>query len=154
MGLYTVSAHVPMGQNVGATPDGRLAGTPLADGGLSPMYGRDISGPTAVLKSVSKMPSGHASNGTLLNMKFLPSFFQNENERKVFSSLLRSLLYLQVHHIQFNVINTKELIDAKHNPSSHKDLTIRVAGYTAYFVELSSDLQDEIINRTTQGINV
>ena len=79
MGLYTVSAHVPMGENVGATPDGRLAGTPLADGGLSPMYGRDKHGPTAVLNSVARIPSFLASNGTLLNMKFLPSIFINEH---------------------------------------------------------------------------
>ena len=80
MGLYTVSAHVPMGANVGATPDGRLAGMPLADGGVSPMYGRDKAGPTAVLNSVSRLPFGLAQNGTLLNMKFLPSFFNTESD--------------------------------------------------------------------------
>jgi formate C-acetyltransferase len=151
MGLYTVSAHIPMGENVGSTPDGRLAGTPLADGGLSPMYGRDKQGPTAVLNSVSRMPSCLASNGTLLNLKFLPSVFKNEYDREKFTLLLKSFISLPIHHVQFNVITNEELIKAKADPQSYKDLTIRVAGYTAYFVELAGELQDEIIKRTTHG---
>ncbi|HUX57656.1 MAG TPA: formate C-acetyltransferase/glycerol dehydratase family glycyl radical enzyme [Bacteroidales bacterium] len=151
MGLYTVSAHVPMGQNVGATPDGRLAQTPLADGGLSPMYGRDKSGPTAVLNSVSRIPSQQAGNGTLLNMKFLPSLFNDKHDRNKFNSLLKSFIYLPIHHVQFNVVTTEELIMAKADPESYRGLTIRVAGYTAYFTELAEDLQDEIIKRTTHG---
>lgn len=151
MGLYTVSAHVPMGENVGATPDGRLAGTPLADGGLSPMYGRDTNGPTAVLKSVARIPSILAGNGTLLNLKFFPSFFSDRNDRDKFSFFLKGFVKLPVHHVQFNVINAEDLKAAKAFPDEHRDLTIRVAGYTAYFTELSEDLQDEIINRTTHG---
>jgi pyruvate formate-lyase/glycerol dehydratase family glycyl radical enzyme len=151
MGLYTVSAHVPMGQNVAATPDGRFAMTPLADGGLSPMYGRDKLGPTAVLNSVSRIPSHLATNGTLLNMKFLPSFFTNDSDREKFSLLLRSFISLPVNHIQFNVVTAEELINAKADPESYRGLTIRVAGYTAYFTELAGDLQDEIIKRTTHG---
>jgi len=151
MGLYTVSAHVPMGQNVGATPDGRLACTPLADGGMSPMYGRDRNGPTAVLNSVARIPSHLASNGTLLNMKFLPSLFKNETDRSKFTSLLKVFITLPIHHIQFNVVTADDLIRAKSDPISWKGLTIRVAGYTAYFTELAGDLQDEIIQRTTQG---
>jgi pyruvate formate-lyase/glycerol dehydratase family glycyl radical enzyme len=151
MGLYTVSAHVPMGQNVAATPDGRLANTPLADGGLSPMYGRDKAGPTAVMNSVLRIPSILASNGTLLNMKFLPSFFNNDDDTEKFSSLLKAFICLPVHHVQFNVVTNEELIKAKADPESYKGLTIRVAGYTAYFVELAGDLQDEIIKRTTYG---
>jgi len=151
MGLYTVSAHVPMGQNVAATPDGRLAQTPLADGGLSPMYGRDNLGPTAVLNSVSRIPSCLASNGTLLNMKFLPSLFQNEYDRGKFTSLLRTFISLPIHHVQFNVVTSEELIKAKADPESYRGLTIRVAGYTAYFTELAEDLQDEIIKRTAHG---
>jgi pyruvate formate-lyase/glycerol dehydratase family glycyl radical enzyme len=151
MGLYTVSAHVPMGQNVGATSDGRLAGTPLADGGMSPMYGRDKLGPTAVFSSVSRIPSFLATNGTLLNMKFLPSFFNNTAERDKFSSLLRAFICLPINHVQFNVVTTQELICAKADPGSYRGLTIRVAGYTAYFTELADDLQDEIIKRTTHG---
>jgi pyruvate-formate lyase len=151
MGLYTVSAHVPMGQNVAATPDGRLALTPLADGGMSPMYGRDKLGPTAVLNSASRIPSHLATNGTLLNMKFLPSFFTNDSDREKFSSLLRSFISLPVNHVQFNVVTAEELINAKADPDSYRGLTIRVAGYTAYFTELAGDLQDEIIKRTTHG---
>jgi len=151
MGLYTVSAHVPMGKNVGATPDGRLAQTPLADGGLSPMSGRDKNGPTAVLNSVSRIPSELAGNGTLLNLKFLPVYFNNEYLRDKFSSFLRGFCALPVHHVQFNVISPDELKKAKADPESYRGLTIRVAGYTAYFTELSGDLQDEIIERTTHG---
>lgn len=154
MGLYTVSAHVPMGQNVGATPDGRWAATPLADGGLSPMYGRDCTGPTAVLNSVSRIPSFLATNGTLLNMKFFPSFFENTHDREKFSSFLKSFIFLPVHHVQFNVITSKELMEAKADPESHRGLTIRVAGYTAYFTELAEELQDEIIKRTTHGDSI
>ena len=151
MGLYTVSAHVPMGQNVAAMPDGRLTCTPLADGGLSPMYGRDKFGPTAVLNSVSRIPSHLATNGTLLNMKFLPSFFNNESDKAKFSALLKSFVCLPINHVQFNVVTAQELIDAKADPDSYRGLTIRVAGYTAYFTELAGDLQDEIIKRTTHG---
>ena len=151
MGLYTVSAHVPMGQNVGATPDGRFSQSPLADGGMSPMYGRDKLGPTAVLNSVSRIPSHLATNGTLLNMKFLPSFFKNDSDREKFSSLLKTFVALPVNHVQFNVVTAQELINAKADPESYRGLTIRVAGYTAYFTELAPDLQDEIIKRTAHG---
>ena len=154
MGLYTVSAHVPMGANVGATPDGRLAGTPLADGGVSPMYGRDKAGPTAVLNSVSRLPFGLAQNGTLLNMKFLPSFFNTESERNKFSAMIRTIIDLGIHHVQFNVVNAEDLIKAKSDPDSYRGLTIRVAGYTAYFTELAEDLQNEIIQRTTHGESI
>jgi formate C-acetyltransferase len=153
MGLYTVSAHVPMGQNVAATPDGRFSQTALADGGMSPMYGRDKQGPTAVFNSISRVPSHRATNGTLLNMKFLPSLFINIADREKFSSLLRSFICLPINHVQFNVVTAQELINAKNDPESYRGLTIRVAGYTAYFTELSGDLQDEIINRTTHGEN-
>jgi formate C-acetyltransferase len=151
MGLYTVSAHVPMGQNVAATPDGRFAQTPLADGGMSPMSGRDKQGPTAVLNSVSRIPSYLATNGTLLNMKFLPSFFNNDSDREKFTSLLKTFVCLPINHVQFNVVTAQELIKAKADPESYRGLTIRVAGYTAYFTELAEDLQDEIIKRTTHG---
>ena len=151
MGLYTVSAHVPMGNNVGATPDGRKARAPLADGGMSAVYGRDKSGPTALLQSVSRVNSRHASNGTLLNMKFLPRTFRNAEERGKFVSLLRAFVGMGIHHVQFNVVDHKTLLMAKENPEEYGNLTIRVAGYTAYFVELAPDLQDEIIARTAYG---
>lgn len=147
-GMYTVSAHVPMGENVGATPDGRKAGQPLADGGMSPVYGRDISGPTAVLKSVSRLPSDLASNGGLLNMKFLPEFFATETGRRKFAQMLRTFVDLSIPHIQFNVVRREDLIAAKKNPEQYRGLTVRVAGYTAYFTELADELQNEIIART------
>jgi formate C-acetyltransferase len=148
-GLYTVSAHVPMGKNVGATPDGRKAGEPLADGGLSAVYGRDQNSPTALLKSVSRIDSMLGSNGTLLNMKFLPEFFKTERDLQKFSTFLRTFVKLKIHHVQFNVIRNEDLLEAKKKPEQHRSLTIRVAGYTAYFTELADDLQDEIIARTS-----
>ena len=149
MGLYTVTAHVPMGQNVGASPDGRKAGTPLADGGMSPMYGRDKIGPTAVLKSVSKIPSRITGNGSLLNMKFLPSFFNTEGDREKFSTFLKAFVRLPIHHIQFNVVSREDLLNAKKDPEKYRGLTVRVAGYSAYFTDLTEDMQDEIIARTS-----
>jgi len=150
-GLYTVSAHVPMGQNVGASADGRKSRDPLADGGVSAMYGRDISGPTALLKSVSKINSKLGSNGTLLNMKFLPEFFRTNEGIKKFSSLLRTFVDLKINHVQFNVLRREDLVAAQKDPEKYSSLTVRVAGYTAYFTELASDLQDEIIARTSYG---
>ena len=148
-GMYTVSAHVPMGENVGASPDGRNALKPLADGGMSPVYGRDLQGPTAVLKSVSKLNNSCTTNGGLLNMKFLPEFFKTETGCLKFENFLRAFVDLKVPHIQFNVVRKEDLLDAKVHPENHQSLTIRVAGYTAYFVELAGKLQDEIIERTT-----
>lgn len=148
-GMYTVSAHVPMGENVGASPDGRKAREPLADGGLSAVYGRDLQGPTALLKSVSRMDNNLTTNGGLLNMKFLPSFFASVEGRANFERFLRVFVDLEIPHIQFNVVNREDLLDAKAHPERHRSLTIRVAGYTAYFVELAGKLQDEIIARTS-----
>jgi formate C-acetyltransferase len=147
-GFYTVSAHVPMGANVGATPDGRHAGTPLADGGLSPSAGRDKRGPTAALKSVSKLDLKLASNGTLLNMKFLPAFFDGDRALGKFVTLLRGFCKLKIPHVQFNVVAAETLRDAQLNPQDYRHLVVRVAGYSAYFTELDRDLQDEIIRRT------
>ena len=149
MGLYTVSAHVPMGQNVGASADGRYAGDPLADGGVSAMYGRDTNGPTALLHSVSRLPFIKASNGTLLNMKFLPDLFKTDGGVRKFTQLLRAVCALGISHIQFNVLNEADLRAAQREPEKYRSLTVRVAGYTAYFTELAPDLQDEIIARRT-----
>jgi pyruvate formate-lyase/glycerol dehydratase family glycyl radical enzyme len=147
-GFYTVSAHVPMGANVGATPDGRFAGEPLADGGLSPTAGRDQKGPTAVLRSVGKIDLKLASNGTLLNMKFLPAFFEGKQALEKFVTLLRGFCRLNIPHVQFNVVSASTLRDAQANPENYRHLVVRVAGYSAYFTELDKDLQDEIIRRT------
>lgn len=148
-GMYTVSAHVPMGKNVGASADGRLSQDPLADGGLSPVYGRDLQGPTAVLKSVSKMDDDCTTNGGLLNMKFLPDFFKTETGITKFCHFLRTFVDLEIPHIQFNVVSRQNLLDAQKHPEQYRSLTVRVAGYTAYFTELAGDLQNEIIARTT-----
>ena len=150
-GFYTVSAHVPMGQNVAATPDGRFACTPLADGGLSAVCGRDFNGPTALLHSVSRIDSKLGSNGTLLNMKFLPSFFDTDQDIRKFSYFLKGLVKLKISHVQFNVINKQDLLQAQIEPEKYRNLTIRVAGYTAYYTELVKDLQNEIIERTEYG---
>jgi len=150
-GLYTVSAHVPMGQNVGASLDGRRARDPLADGGMSAMYGRDRNGPTALLRSVSKVRSADGSNGTLLNMKFLPEFFRTQEGIAKFAGFLRTFVKLRINHVQFNVVRREDLVAAKSDPEAWRGLTVRVAGYTAYFSELANDLQDEIIARTSYG---
>jgi formate C-acetyltransferase len=150
-GFYTVSAHVPMGAHVGATPDGRRANTPLADGGLSPSAGRDLRGATAVLQSVGKLDLRLASNGTLLNMKFLPSFFAGERALDKFVLLLRGFCRLYIPHVQFNVVDATTLRAAQANPEEYRSLVVRVAGYSAYFTELDRELQDEIIQRTEFG---
>jgi formate C-acetyltransferase len=147
-GFYTVSAHLPMGADIGATPDGRHAGAPLADGGLSPMAGRDKKGPTAVLRSVGKLDLERASNGTLLNMKFLPALFDKPQALEKFVSLLRTFCTLKIPHVQFNVVSTATLRKAQANPAEYCHLIVRVAGYSAYFTELHRDLQEEIISRT------
>ncbi|MGB3346012.1 MAG: glycyl radical protein [Candidatus Humimicrobiia bacterium] len=147
-GFYTVSAYIPMGFVVGATPDGRKAFSPLADGGLSPMRGLDVKGPTAILKSVSKIDLLLASNGSLLNLKFLPSFFETDGAFKHFSAFLRTFVDLKVQHVQFNVISSKILREAQKEPQNYRNLLVRVAGYSAFFVELSKEMQEEIIMRT------
>ena len=148
-GMYTVSAHVPMGENVGASADGRLSQTPLADGGMSAVYGRDLKGPTAVFKSVSKIPCDCTTNGGLLNMKFLPEFFSTEQGIEKFANFLRTFVDLKIPHVQFNVVRKEDLLQAQKTPEQYHSLTVRVAGYTAYFVELATELQNEIIARTS-----
>jgi formate C-acetyltransferase len=140
-----------MGEMVGASPDGRFSGTPLADGGMSPMYGRDLAGPTAVLKSVSRLDKLLTSNGGLLNMKFLPEFFTGQENIEKFGLFLRAFVDLEIPHIQFNVVRREDLVNAQKNPEQYQSLTVRVAGYTAYFTELAGKLQDEIIARTAYG---
>ena len=147
-GFYTVSAHVPMGADVGATPDGRVAGAPLADGGLSPSAGRDRKGPTAVLRSVGKLNLELASNGTLLNMKFLPDALEGRENLANFVALLRAFSQLGIPHVQFNVVSAETLRKAQAEPEAYRNLVVRVAGYSAYFTELDRALQDEIVERT------
>ena len=149
-GLYPVSANVPLGMQTGATPDGRLAGTPIADG-VSPAAGSDVSGPTAAANSVAKLDHGIASNGTLFNMKFHPSALKGASGIEGFISLIRAFFDQKGMHMQFNVVSRETLRDAQLHPENYKSLVVRVAGYSALFTTLSKSLQDDIINRTEQG---
>lgn len=151
-GSYTVSAHVPLGSVVGATPDGRLAGEQLADGGLSPMLGQDMQGPTAVLKSVSKLDNALLSNGTLLNVKFTPATLEGEAGLRKLADFLRAFTQLKLQHVQFNVVNADTLREAQQRPQDFAGLVVRVAGYSAFFVELSKEIQDDIIRRTAHQL--
>ena len=149
-GLYPVSANVPLGASTGATPDGRLAYTPLADG-IGPASGRDKKGPTATANSVAKLEQSVASNGTLLNQKFHPSALAGMSGLSKFVALIRSYFDQKGMHVQFNVVTKETLLDAQKNPEKYKTLVVRVAGYSALFTTLSRSLQDDIINRTEQG---
>jgi len=149
-GLYPVSANVPLGAQTGATPDGRLAHTPVADG-VSPSAGKDVHGPTAAANSVSKLDHYIASNGTLFNQKFHPSALNGREGLENFVALIRSYFDQKGSHMQFNVVSRETLLDAQKNPDQYKHLVVRVAGYSALFTTLSKSLQDDIINRTEQG---
>ena len=149
-GLYPVSANVPLGAQTGATPDGRLAYTPVADG-VSPSAGKDVSGPTAAANSVSRLDHGIASNGTLFNQKFHPSALSGRRGLENFVGLIRSYFDQKGSHMQFNVVSRETLLDAQKHPEQYKHLVVRVAGYSALFTTLSKSLQDDIIRRTEQG---
>ena len=148
-GLYPVSANVPLGAQTGATPDGRLAYTPVADG-VSPAAGRDIKGPTAGANSVSRLDHFIASNGTLYNMKFHPSALEGRSGLESFVALIRGYFDQKGSHVQFNVVSRETLRDAQAHPEKYKSLVVRVAGYSALFTTLSRSLQDDIIARTEQ----
>lgn len=149
-GLYPVSANVPLGAQTGATPDGRFAHTPVADG-VSPAAGRDVNGPTAAANSVSRLDHYIASNGTLFNMKFHPSALAGRSGLEGFVTLVRGYFDQKGSHMQFNVVSRETLRDAQKNPDKYRSLVVRVAGYSALFTTLSKSLQDDIINRTEQA---
>ena len=149
-GLYPVSANVPLGAQTGATPDGRLAYQPVADG-VSPSAGKDVNGPTAAANSVSRLDHYIASNGTLFNQKFHPSALSGRNGLENFVGLIRSYFDQKGSHMQFNVVSRETLLDAQKHPEQYKHLVVRVAGYSALFTTLSKSLQDDIIRRTEQG---
>ncbi len=144
--MLPTTCHVYFGSVTGATPDGRHARKPLSEG-ISPMQGADRKGPTAVLKSAAKM-NHLLTGGTLLNQKFTPSFLEDEKGITAVRQLIRSYFKMNGHHIQFNVVDVDTLRKAKKNPDDHRDLIVRVAGYSDYFVDLTEELQDEIIRRT------
>lgn len=144
--LLPTTVHVYFGSVIGALPDGRKAGLPLSEG-ISPVQGADRKGPTAVIKSVGKMDHIR-TGGTLLNQKLTPNLLDDSAGVEKFVQLVRSYFNMDGHHIQFNVVTRDTLLEAKANPEAHRDLIVRVAGYSDYFCDLSDALQDEIINRT------
>ena len=144
--LLPTTSHVYFGSVTGATADGRAARAPLSEG-ISPVQAADRQGPTAVLKSASKMDHVR-TGGTLLNQKFTPELLEGESGINNLASLVRTYFKLGGHHIQFNVVAVETLREAQKNPEQYRDLIVRVAGYSDYFCDLSKTLQDEIIART------
>ncbi len=149
--MLPTTCHVYFGSVMGAAPNGRLANKPLSEG-ISPEKGADRKGPTAVIKSAAKMDH-LKTGGTLLNQKFTPASLAGDQGLENLSALVRSYFSMDGHHIQFNVIDRKVLLDAQKNPNEYKDLIVRVAGYSDHFNNLDRALQDEIINRTEQSFN-
>lgn len=149
-GMLPVSGNTPIGAWVGALPSGRYAWTPLTDG-IGATGGTDVNGPTALLKSVSHIPHARFTQGTQLNMKLEPAILEGEEGLRNLMNMLKTQCTLDIYHSQFNVVDREVLLDAQIHPEAHKDLLIRVAGYTAFFVELGREVQDEIIGRTEIG---
>lgn len=147
LGMLPVSGNTPIGQWVGALPSGRKAGTPLTDG-IGATGGTDVNGPTGLLKSVSCLPHARYTQGTQLNMKFEPELIKGEDGMRHAMDMIKTMSLLDVYHVQINCVDRDTLLDAQKHPEKHRDLLIRVAGYTAFFVELSKETQDEIIGRT------
>jgi formate C-acetyltransferase len=146
LNMLSTTCHVYFGKMLGASANGRLAGTPESDG-TSPSHGADRNGPTGVIKSLSKMDQ-FKSGGTLLNMRFLPDILETEQDLDKLAALIRTYFKMNGHHIQFNIVDTKTLLKAQKTPDEYRDLLVRVAGYSDYFVDLDADHQKEIINRT------
>ena len=146
-GLVPVIANIPHGQVIAALPSGRKAAEPLADG-ISPFPGYDTKGPSAVIKSVCAVDHTKNGCGTLLNMKLSPSLIASVDDKKKLIALLRAEEKLGGYHVQFNVVKKETLLDALDKPQDYKDLLVRVAGYSAYFVELRKEAKNLIINRT------
>jgi len=144
--LLPTTVHIYFGQKTGATPDGRFSNTPLSEG-ISPVQAADKKGPTAVIKSASKIDHLR-TGGTLLNQKFTPQLLATDEGISKLVNLIRTYFRLDGHHIQFNVVDAETLRKAQQNPEQYRDLIVRVAGYSDYFVDLTSELQDEIIQRT------
>ncbi len=144
--MLPTTCHIYFGAVTGATPDGRRAGQPLSEG-ISPVQGADRHGPTAVLKSAAKMDHVK-TGGTLLNLKFTPSLVEGDTGVASLAHLVRSYFKMDGHHVQFNVVGAETLRQAQRQPEAHRDLIVRVAGYSDYFCDLSPELQEEIIART------
>jgi formate C-acetyltransferase len=138
---------VPLGLHVGALPNGRKATEPLADG-VAPVHGCDWEGPSAIAKSVAKLDHERITNGTILNMKFVPKLLETLSGKQGLAHLIKTYFSLGGWHIQFNVVSAERLREAQQKPEKHKGLIIRVAGYSAFFTELDRAVQDDIIDRT------
>ena len=149
--LYPVSSNVPQGMAVGALPSGRRAFRPIAEG-CSPCQGADRTGPTAVLRSLGKLPHTCIDGGTLLNLWLTPAVVQGEEGGHRLSAFLRAFLDMDIFHIQFNVVGQDILRCAQERPEEYRSLLVRVAGYSAYFVELSREVQDDILSRTVNTL--
>ena len=153
-GTSSISANVPCGTVVPATPDGRKAFTPVAEGS-SPSSGTDILGPTAVFKSVSKLPTGKIMGGVLLNQKLSPAAIQKKSDKHKLISIIRTFFEdLKGWHVQYNIVSKETLLAAKENPEKYRDLVVRIAGYSAFFTTLSPETQDDIIARTEHSLNI
>lgn len=151
-GTSSISANVGQGFGTLATPDGRKARTPLAEG-CSPSHAMDKSGPTAVFKTVSKLPTHEITGGVLLNQKVTPQMLSTEENKQKLEMMIRTFFNrLNGYHVQYNVVSRETLIDAQLNPEKHRDLIVRVAGYSAFFNVLSKATQDDIIERTEQTL--
>ncbi len=144
--MLPTTVHVYFGKVTGATADGRKAGEPVSEG-VSPVQGADRKGPTAVIKSVGKMDHVR-TGGTLLNQKFTPQLLADEEGLRNLGHLVRSYFRMDGHHVQFNVVTAETLRDAQKHPEKYRDLIVRVAGYSDYFVDCGVELQNEIIRRT------
>ena len=151
-GTSSISANVGQGMSTMATPNGRHAHDPLAEG-CSPAHSMDTHGPTAVFKSVSKLPTHEITGGVLLNQKVTPSTLASERNKKKLEMIIRTFFNrLDGYHVQYNVVDRATLLDAQAHPEAHKDLIVRVAGYSAFFNVLSKATQDDIIERTEQTL--
>jgi formate C-acetyltransferase len=146
LNMLSTTCHVYFGKVLGASANGRLAGKSISDG-TSPSHGADTHGPSAVIKSLSKLDQVK-SGGTLLNQRFLPSLLKKEEDMKKLGHLIRSYFRLGGHHIQFNIVDTATLLAAQASPEDYRDLMVRMAGYSDYFNDMNADLQQEIIERT------
>jgi trans-4-hydroxy-L-proline dehydratase len=146
LNMLSTTCHIYFGKVLGATPNGRLAGKSISDG-TSPSHGADVNGPSAVIKSLSKLDHVK-SGGTLLNQRFLPSLLKRDEDIRKLGQLVRSYFTLGGHHIQFNIVDTATLLAARQCPDDYKDLLVRMAGYSDYFNDMNGDLQQEVIERT------
>jgi pyruvate-formate lyase len=148
--LYSVTTHVGMGHLISATPDGRKASTPLSVG-ISPAHGRDRGGPTLAMKSAAKIDYRNVLNGSAFNLKFHPSVLRGEEQRQSFGNLIRTYFRLGGQQLQVDVVDAETLRAAQEHPERYQDLIVRVAGYSARFVDLNLAMQNEFIARTEQS---